>query len=157
MKHIVARKKYLCGQFKDPSTQNRPKTYGIELCKLHSAVIFWLCLCHYLIYIILLLNHMLKQRRQHVQINDSISGRSSFLANSPSVLSVAVSCVPLIMLCGNSTRLVISTRCSKTWRPCGKRRSQRTVPVAYTSSKQQPITSSQYYFQRHTLKNKLSN
>lgn len=39
----------------------------------------------------------------------------------------------------------------------GVQRRGGPVGRAYTSSKQQPITTSQYYFQRYTLKNKLSN
>lgn len=145
-------KKRCFQHFKEPCTLLGLKRCGFlsyANCVLPYYSYFLAC---NLICIIPLMKQGLKRRRQHVKINDTVSGRSSFLANSSSALSAS-----LIMLCGSSSMLVISTRCSKTPRPSGKSRSQRTVPLAYTSSKQQPRTTSKYSFQRHTLKNKPSN
>ncbi len=55
--------------------------FGANPCKLHSAQFLGACLFHYLICIIPLVNRLLKQCRQHVQINDAISG-AQFILNS---------------------------------------------------------------------------
>lgn len=106
------------------------------------AIIFLLCLCCYLICIISLVNQVLKQRRQAQFI----------LSEFPFCIECFTDNVVWEQHQAGYYYQVFKTR-----RPCGKRRSQRTVPLAYASSKQQPITTSKCYFQRCTLKNKLSN
>lgn len=73
-----------------PLHSEPPDRWGIALCKLRSAQIFFFraCLRCYPICIILIVNRMLKQRRQHVQItNSAVSRHILFLANSPRNIS----------------------------------------------------------------------
>ncbi len=55
--------------------------FSANPCKLHSAQFLGACLFHYLICIITLVNRLLKLCRQHVQINNAISG-AQFILNS---------------------------------------------------------------------------